>query len=89
MKLKIETGLLICAMLGFWGMLYPDLCFTEDICSVVYQTEDGSEEMPEEDLFLAISSAAPGQIRVKSRLLEFIIGKKETNRERKEDVSRQ
>lgn len=97
MKEKIKTLLLICAMFGFWGMIYPDLCFTEDICRIVYTNEaetgtgssDEVKAIPEEDIFTALSHAAPGQIRIKSRFLEVITGKKTADSERKENVSRQ
>ncbi len=31
-----ETGVILFAAMGFWGMIYPDLCFTQDVCRVVY-----------------------------------------------------
>jgi hypothetical protein len=36
MKKIWETGVILFAAMGFWGMIYPDLCFTQDICRVVY-----------------------------------------------------
>ena len=41
MRKMWETGIILFAAMGFWGMIYPDLCFTEDVCSVVCEeTED-------------------------------------------------
>ncbi len=36
MKKVWETGVILFAAMGFWGMIYPDLCFTQDVCRVVY-----------------------------------------------------
>ena len=50
MKKLWETGILLFAVAGFWGMIYPDLCFISDVCHVeeyteetVGQTEDSGE----------------------------------------------
>lgn len=102
MKKVWETGLLLFAMWGFWGMIYPDLCFTEDICARVVHEEAAACEMPEKEskkdseknsernskegsltcvvcrgqakaeTAAGIYSVEPGQIRIKSRLLEFL-----------------
>lgn len=37
MKKVWETGMLLLAVAGFWGMIYPDLCFTQDVCRIVYE----------------------------------------------------
>ncbi len=42
MKKIWETGVILFAAMGFWGMIYPDLCFTQDICRVVYVDTYGS-----------------------------------------------
>lgn len=39
-----ETGIILFAAMGFWGMIYPDLCFTADVCSVVSEEGQGSDE---------------------------------------------
>ena len=61
-------------------MIYPDLCFTEDVCKIVADdTMDGiRDDMPagvlKEDVFTGLSAglsgAKPEQIRMKSRILE-------------------
>ena len=40
MKKIFETGMLLFAMMGFWGMIYPDLCFTEEVCEVYIMEDD-------------------------------------------------
>lgn len=71
MKKIWETGMILFAMLGFWGMIYPDLCFTGDICAVVYESavQEAAAE-PEQDAFTRLCEAGPEQIRIKSRLWE-------------------
>lgn len=61
-------------------MIYPDLCFTEDVCKIVADdTMDGtrddiSDDIPagvlKEDVYTGLSCAKPEQIRMKSRILE-------------------
>ncbi len=112
MKKLWETGILLFAAAGFWGMIYPDFCFVPDVCKVEYVSEeaqeegkqlDGEAEWPVSesgeagsgengskagygdgsgkaadgagrqaaDLYTRICAAEPGQVKVKSRLLEF------------------
>lgn len=98
-----ETGILLFAVAGFWGMIYPDLCFISDVCQVetAKAAEDGGQEeegkreekrsggesadadaqTPESragegggagaDIYTRLCEAEPGQIRVKSKLLEI------------------
>lgn len=83
MKKLWETGIILFSVFGFWGMIYPDLCFTEDVCEVV--TGDISDDIlnddPESvlggipkgrkmDIFTALCDAKPEQIRMKSRIFE-------------------
>ena len=47
MKRLWETGLLLFAVAGFWGMVYPDLCFVSDVCRVKeVQMDDGGLAAP-------------------------------------------
>lgn len=71
----IRTGLSICAALGWWGLLYPELTLTPDTVKVVY--EDSQAETPaqqqvwsfDNSLYWDILNAAPGKITFRSRLL--------------------
>lgn len=89
MKKIWETGILLFAMWGFWGMIYPDLCFTEDVCTVIIEGESVEESLNEEQpsgepqvsseqqpsgepQVSGIYTAQPGQIKIKSRLLELL-----------------
>lgn len=84
MKKLWETGIILFSVWGFWGMIYPDLCFTEDVCKIVAddtmdgarndRADDVSEDIPagvlKEDVYTGLSGAKPEQIRMKSRILE-------------------
>lgn len=77
MKKIIETGMILFAAWGFWGMIYPDLCFVEDVCAV-YITEGEEAQVQIDDMtmspdiFTRLCMAEPEQIRVKSRLMEVL-----------------
>lgn len=81
MKKIWETGIILFAVMGFWGMIYPDLCFSGDICAVIYEEEyedvcetleDTYANCEQSDIFTGICEAGPEQIRIKSRLLEVL-----------------
>lgn len=44
MKKIWETGIILFSALGFWGMIYPDLCFTEDVCAIVWESTESAEK---------------------------------------------
>lgn len=78
MKKIWETGIILFAVMGFWGMIYPDLCFTQDVCRTVYEDTYGEAEeniaesgQEEKDMFTKICEADAGQIRVKSKLFDY------------------
>lgn len=92
MKKFFESGMIIFAVLGFWGMLYPDLCFTQDVCRVIYENNLESGEESEKmqmsglttgnngkDIFTQICEAEPEQIRIESKLLDFLERKRRSN----------
>lgn len=80
MKKLWETGIILFSVWGFWGMIYPDLCFTEDVCKVVADDsingdeDDVSDGVVEAgvkmDIFTGLCDAEPKQIRMKSKVLE-------------------
>ena len=77
MKQKIclmwKKSLAILAALGFFGLLYPEFCSFDDTCRIVYETEDGGEEMPQgSELYYSLLSAKPEEIKIKSGLLEWL-----------------
>ena len=76
---KVETigrilrwMLVIPVFAGWIGFLYPDLTFENEVCKAYTNTGEERTELSGEELYRELLRAEPGQIRVKSRLLEFI-----------------
>ncbi len=71
--IRLAAG--ICAALGWWGLLYPELALTPDTVSIQTETQDGSLRKQQTEwtfdggLYQALLNAAPGSIRLRSRLL--------------------
>lgn len=65
----------VCATIGWWGLLYPELTMTPDTYEVVWEDEtvqpedDMIEWDSEGDIYRAILEADESQIRYKSRFL--------------------
>ncbi len=55
----------------WWGVLYPELCFTEDTFQQVI-VADGDEKVIEEASYRDILNASGDEIVIKSRLLEWL-----------------
>lgn len=70
---RIATTMLA---IGFLGFLYPDVCMLDDTCRMVYRAEDGTEQyvyMEEgSEMYYQLLSAEPEEIKIKSRLLEWL-----------------
>lgn len=68
----------VLAACGFFGILYPGLCLPEDVCKVIWVTEEGEEasELTSDPeglkRYYSLLSASPEEIKIKSRLLEAI-----------------
>lgn len=68
----------ICAAMGWWGVLYPELTLTQDTYRIIDET--GRELTLEtyehwdagKDVYLKILEAEPDQIRFRSKLVEAI-----------------
>ena len=65
---------LVCAMYGWWGLLYPEFTLTPDTVKVI-STEENGEEPAEENqdfdygMYLDLLNAGGKNIRFRSRLL--------------------
>ena len=72
-KFRIIAGM--CAALGWWGLLYPELALTPDTVKVIYIDQEGREQLlPSEwsfddDLYLELLEADPDKIHFRSKLL--------------------
>lgn len=71
---------------GWWGILYPEFGFSEDTFSVAQQRQEAEqsknmqtanrneEELTGAEVFFSMLEAQPGQIKIKSKLLEEVFG---------------
>lgn len=70
---RVAAGM--CAALGWWGLLYPELTLTPDTVEISVEEEDGSlrplsgEWDFDSGLYLELLGADPDQITFRSRLL--------------------
>ena len=69
-RVSLQIMLTLCALWGWWGILYPEFTLTEDTYRVVYDEDDAeiAEESPRE-LYLRLLYAPKGQVRFRSKLL--------------------
>ena len=72
--IRITTG--ICAVLGWWGLLYPQLALTPDTVAIISETEDGSFEEQslkwdfEGSLYFNLLNAGPDKITFRFKILK-------------------
>lgn len=65
----------MCAMLGWWGLIYPELTLTPDTVQISIEDEEGNlQELPEEwtfdsGLYEELLKAGRSKITFRSRLL--------------------
>lgn len=84
---KIISGILsICAVLGWWGAIYPQFTLLESTYEIVYEDEetDGNaveSEIDSNTLYWRILDADCDQIRFRSRLLKELNALQEKRRE--------
>lgn len=72
MKRVAEIFILSIITIAWWGTFYPNLSLSRDICKVVYEDSWDREEYNTGDI--NIFNAKPGQVRVKSRIVEYLQG---------------
>ena len=71
--IRITTG--ICAVLGWWGLLYPQLALTPDTVTVIPSSEDGNFEEQslkwdfDGSLYLDLLNAGPDKITFRLKIL--------------------
>ncbi len=79
MKLAVKAVACVCAALGWWGVLYPELTLTPDTYAIVGEEKAGGEAVQKaeevvkwdfsSDIYKKLLEAEAGQIQFKSRLL--------------------
>ncbi|MBQ7360269.1 MAG: hypothetical protein IJW63_09255 [Lachnospiraceae bacterium] len=70
MKKKQTVWFII--MLCWWGFLFPELTFTEDSLRVVYAKEEVELNQDQWEKYVEFLGAEPEQVKIKSRLLEWL-----------------
>lgn len=74
-RIGFQIVISICAVLGWWGFLYPELILTPDTVSIRQENENGGLSAPSEDwdldgsLYLDLLNAGRDRITFRSRLL--------------------
>lgn len=74
----IRIVLSLCAALGWWGLLYPELTLTPDTVKITEEDEEGEiSDLPWEwsfdsELYRELLEADPGSITLRSRLFTNI-----------------
>ncbi len=74
-KLGIRIITAMCAALGWWGLLYPELTLTPETVRIVIEDASGQEisldrnKSPDDSFYLELLEADSGSIRFRSRIL--------------------
>ena len=68
----VKMMLLIPVFAGWSGFLYPDLTFQKGVAEACSATSGEQIELSGQELYEELLKAEPEQIRVKSRLFEFL-----------------
>lgn len=70
-NVRVRTAVLIVFALAWWGILYPELCFTENTFRKIV-VEDGEEKPAEEAEYREIMDAVGDEVVIGSRILEWL-----------------
>lgn len=66
----VQTALCICAVLGWWGVLYPELVLTADTYRMCSDNEQDVQNLSaDQDIYWNLLKADRSEIRFRSRLL--------------------
>ena len=68
----LKMMLVFPVFIGWSGFLYPDLTFQNGVVEAYSVTDGEEKEMSGQEFYENLLQAKLGQIRVRSRLLEFI-----------------
>lgn len=74
----LQISLVICAALGWWGLIYPELTLTPDTYQVFYRDKavQQQQEVVEWDfdstIYMDVLNADSSQIRFRSKLFEML-----------------
>lgn len=76
--LQLRGVLCVCAALGWWSFLYPQLSMTQDTYNIVCEDETVQESVEKDewdfdsDIFHRILEAEDGTVRLRSRFLTML-----------------
>lgn len=70
-NLRLRTMAAAIMALAWWGVLYPELCFTENTCAQVIVSQ-GKEIVIEQTDYQGVLHASGDEVVVRSRLLEWL-----------------
>lgn len=73
--LRLRTAAVSILAFAWWGLLYPELCFTENTCEQVIVSQ-GQEIVTKQADYKEILNASGNEIVVRSRFLEWLEEKK-------------
>lgn len=73
--IRLKMAFVSMAALAWWGVLYPELCFTDNTCVQVIVSQ-GQEIVMEQTDYQEILSASGDEIVIRSRFLEWMKEKK-------------
>lgn len=72
----VKIALCVCAVFGWWGVLYPELVLTADTYRICGDSEPGEQNMQEgqnlsaeQDIYWDLLKADRNEIRFRSKLL--------------------
>lgn len=55
----------------WWGIFYPELCFTEETCEAVIEDEKQMNGLPGENMAAGVWDASGDEIVISSKFLEW------------------
>ena len=72
-RASLQILMTLCALWGWWGMLYPEFTLTADTYCVVYEedaeTAGNEQGVSARELYQKLLQASKGQVRFRSKLL--------------------
>lgn len=68
---RLRTLAVMVFAVAWWGILYPELCFTEETFEPVI-ADEGCQEMTQEEIYGHLLAASGDEIVIKSRFLEWL-----------------
>ncbi len=68
---RLRTFAVTVFAMAWWGILYPELCFTEETFEQVFVTGE-CHEMTQQEIYEHLMTASGDEIVIRSRFLEWM-----------------